>query len=164
MVNKNNNNNSSNSLVLGRWPQTKSRTVPDNNTEAASSIHHHLRPSIGRFNGKFYQTEPIWNNYYFRFGIPSKSSVLYSPSPATVSTQHQPISLGLNMSDLDPIGHGSASDYGSKGPRFDSRCRWELGFSLSSLSFILISGTSLIRSLVDVQYYWFSTTKKNLKK
>ena len=77
----------------------------------------------------------------------------YGPSPATVSTQHQPISLGLNMSDLDPIGHGSASDYGSKGPRFDSRCRWELGFSLSSLSYLLISGTSLIRSLVDVQYY-----------
>ena len=34
---------------------------------------------------------------------------------------------------------GSASDYGSRGPRLDSRSRWELGFSLSlsplSLSF-----------------------------
>ena len=29
---------------------------------------------------------------------------------------------------------GSASDYGSKGPEFDSRYRWELGFFLSSIS------------------------------
>ena len=28
---------------------------------------------------------------------------------------------------------GSASDYGSRGPGFDSRCHWELGFFLSLL-------------------------------
>ena len=28
---------------------------------------------------------------------------------------------------------GSESDYGSRGPRFDTRCRWKLGFSLSLL-------------------------------
>ena len=38
---------------------------------------------------------------------------------------------------------GSASDYGLRGPRFESRCRWELGFFLfSSLSYLSISGAS----------------------
>ena len=31
---------------------------------------------------------------------------------------------------------GSASDYGSKGRKFDSRCRWGPGFFLSSISLL----------------------------
>ena len=34
-------------------------------------------------------------------------------------------------------------------------------FSLSSLSYISISGESVIRSHVEVQHYWFSTFKEN---
>ena len=36
--------------------------------------------------------------------------------------------------------------------------------SLSSLSYVSIIGASLIRSLVEVQHYWFSTFQENEKK
>ena len=47
---------------------------------------------------------------------------------------------------------GSASDYGSKGRKFDSRCRWELGFFLSSISIAL----SLSLSLSSPSYHSIS--------
>ena len=47
-------------------------------------------------------------------------------------------------------------DYGSRGPGFDSH--WELGF-FSSLSQLSISGASLIRSLMEVQYYCYLQRK-----
>ena len=56
---------------------------------------------------------------------------------------------------------GRASGYELRGPQFDSH--WELGFfilfSFLSLSIcaLSISGASFNRSLVEVQYYWFST-------
>ena len=45
---------------------------------------------------------------------------------------------GVEACTLLAMGHGgsssgSASDDGSRGPGFDSHCRWELGFSLSLL-------------------------------
>ena len=57
---------------------------------------------------------------------------------------------------------GIALDYGSRGPRLDSR--WELGFfTLSSLHNHSISGASLIRSLMEVQHNWLSTFQDNIK-
>ena len=47
---------------------------------------------------------------------------------------------------------GRPSDFGSRGPEFDSH--WELSSFLFS-TYISISGASLIRSLVEVQHYWF---------
>ena len=55
---------------------------------------------------------------------------------------------------------GSTSDYGLRGPEFDSN--WEPDFFLSSyLSYHLVSGASLIRSLKEVEHYWFSTLQVN---
>ena len=58
---------------------------------------------------------------------------------------------------------GCTSDYGLRGPGFDSR-RCELGFFLSSLSHLSISGASLIRLLVEVRnttVSFFFNPKKN---
>ena len=77
--------------------------------------------------------------------------------------------LQENMKGLGYSSSGSASDYGLKGPGFESRCRWELGSSAPSLSFLSylsdlsISGASLIRSFMEVQHYWFSIFQENEK-
>ena len=48
----------------------------------------------------------------------------------------------------------------SRGPEFDSH--WELSSS-SSLSYLSIRGASLIRSLVEVQHYWFFNVPIKMK-
>ena len=64
--------------------------------------------------------------------------------------------LKLPMNGRGGSSSGSISGYWYRGPGFDSL--WELGFSLfsfSSLSHLPISGASLFRFLVEVQYYCY---------
>ena len=55
---------------------------------------------------------------------------------------------------------GSTLDNRRRGPEFDYR--WDLYF-FSSLSYLLISGASLIMSLVEMQHYWFLTFQEKEK-